>query len=631
MAEVIDLRQDFLENIAETLDEETLTEIGETVVRDYTTDLAARSVWDERSANWYKLFSGIADPKTHPWEGASNIIIPLMSTACLQYQARSYDSLLGDGKEIAKFFPTDGASIDVAKRCQKYMNWQLSEQMEEWIEDTDILLLQQPIYGVAVKKTYYDPMLGRILSRTLRVDEFVAPYGVKRLEDATRMTHRYDSTLNDTKIKGRDKIWINTDDIESAPSRVVKPAEELTVETDKASGTTDSREEKDRPRIILEQHRTWDLDGDGIEEDYIITVDQDSAKVLRIDNRTHDYFTAYNFIHNPESWMGFGFGHLLEHLNHSANALINQITDSGTLSNTISGFYNKRSGLSETGDLGFSMGEFRGVEASSDDLNKSIYQFKFNSPSNVLFALLQMVQGYSRELASVSETMLGKLPPSDTTATSMITVMEQGLKVFSTINKRTYRALKKELKKIAALNAVYLNEVEYFQVQDSTSSEITTLQSGRQDFSSNIDVIPVADPTITSRAEKLIKAKEAYTLGIQDPLIANNLESRYELLKNLYEALEIQNISEILVKPEPQEPPDLRPEQEEAEFLAERAVQPLPTQDHIAHLQSHEAFAQSEWAAQLTPQGKKLLEGHMRETLALFYLAQGGQVDQGGL
>jgi chaperonin GroES len=630
MADIQPIEQSpFLENLAKNYTEETLKEIGNTVVEDYNTDISSRAVWDERIKKWYCLFSGLVDKKNFPWEDSSNVNIPILSTACLQFQARVYDAIMA-AKEVAKCFSTDGQSVDAAKRCQKFMNWQLTEQMEEWEEDMDVLFLILPIYGVGVKKTYYDPILERNVSRTLRVDEFVAPYGVKRLEDAPRMTHFYEMHRNDVKIKGQ-SIWINTDKIDTEPeTNQNDAATDHRDKTDESSGTTDTLESKDRPRIILEQHRTWDLDGDGIEEPYIITVDKETRQVLRIEDLTYfdpvagvvkrsEYFTAYNFIPNPDSWMGFGFGHLLEHLSESVNSLTNQLIDSGTLSNTISGFVNRRSGL-KTGDLEFSMGEFKGVDLPTDDVNKALYTFKFNPPSQVLFSLLNMLQGYSKELSSVSDAMLGKLPPSDTTATSMLAVMEQGLKVFSTIHKRVYRTFKKELKKIAALNAIYLEENIYFTVQDSTSEEAQVQFSGRDDFQQTIDVIPVADPTITSRAERLIRARQAYELGMGNPLVANDPVALYELTKNLFEAIEVKNIDEILKKPEPITPPDLRPEEEEAEFLAERDVKPLPQQDHQQHLQSHAAFKETEWADQLTPQGKKLLEGHIRETLSLLYL-----------
>ena len=245
-----------------------------------------------------------------------------------------------------------------------------------------------------------------------------------------------------------------------------------------------------------------------------------------------------------------------------------------------------------------------------------------------------MLQTYAREITTVSEQMMGKLPPSDTTATTMLAVMEQGMKVFSTIHKRIHRSLKKELKKIMILNKTYLKEEVYFTVQDSTSGEMQTYQAGWMDFANNIDVVPSSDPSITSRTEKLIKAKEAYTIGSQNPLIVNNPEAVYRMTKEVLEALEVKNIDAILKKPAPQGPQDVPPQEENAGFIKEQAAQLHPAQDNVAHLGAHEVFSQSIWGQKLTPQGKKLLDAHMQETVSAIYLQsqqRGMNVNAGGM
>lgn len=632
-----------IQNLASILPEEVLKKIGRVVVEDYKEDKQSQSEWDKMVVKWHKLFSANLDPKDFPWKNCSNVNIPIISTACFQSQARSYEALL-PSKEIAKCYSTDGKTIEAAERAQKCLNWQLSDNMDEWKEDMDVLLLLLPKCGSGVKKTYFDNTLNRPVSRTLRVDEFVAPYGCKRLEDAPRKTHCLEVSLNDIKIKGRDGIWINTDKIKDIEGSAIsdKPATEYRDSSDKTSGS--SKGTKNKPRLILEQHRLLDLSDSGdIEEQYMVTVDYETETVLNIEplsyidiltgkKKVFEHFTAYSFFPNPDSWRGLGFGHILQHLNEAINSLTNQLNDAGTLANTSGGFVNSRSTL-RAGNLSFSMGQFKLIDASVDDLNKAIYKFQFNPPSQVLFELLSMLQNYARDLSSVSESMLGKLPPSDTTATTMLSVMEQGLKVFSSIHKRIHSSFAKELKKIALLNSFYLDDNVYFMVQDSTSSSMVGYTSGREDFANNIDVIPSSDPTITSRAEKLIRTKQAYELGMSSPLIAENKESMYELLKSYYEAIEVQNIDKILKKPEEEVPPDLRPEQEEAEFLAERNVQPLPEQDHEAHLISHQNFKDSpQWSEKLTPQGKKLLDGHIRETIALLYIKMsGGGKEENGL
>ncbi len=621
----------FQDNIASGLQKEELQAIGTKVVEDYKIDLSSLTDWHAKRANWLKLFSGTRDPKNFPWANCSNVHLPIMGVACIQFQARTYESLL-PSKEFAKCWSTDGKTKEQAARAQKYLNYQLMEQMEEWEEDMDILLLLLPINGSGYKKTYYDHSLKRPVSSTIPVEHFVTPYRVKRIEDAPRKTHTYYESLNNIKIKGKNGIFINTDDLKEGDNYRNHPSSEIKEQVDKTTGQADPVQGDSGLRLLLEQHRTWDLDNDGIEEEYIITVDLETEKVLRIESNTYTdpitqeekpaaYFTCYTFIPNPDSHYGFGFGHLLEGINESADAIMNQLIDAGTLSNTQSGFINRRSGL-KAGDMGLVPGQFKQVDISGDDIRKAIYTHVFKEPSSALFSLLGLLQTAGKEISSVTESMMGKLPPSDTTATTMLAVMEQGLKVFSTIHKRIHRSFKKELKKIFRLNSLYLDENIYFVVQDSTSPDMVGYQSGRMDFANNVDVIPISDPTITSRAEKLIKARQAYEIGMGNPIVSNNTEAMYELTKSFYEAIEVQNIDKIVKKPEPQEPPDLNPIEEEAGWLNEKYNDPLPIQDQAAHMMSHQVFAGSQWATQLSPQGKKVMDAHMKATMSMMYMQE---------
>ena len=623
-------------NLALSLDKEILATIGNLVVQNYETDMTSRDKWAKNAANYFKLFAGYREMKNTPWSNCSNVHVPLLGVSSLQFQARAYDSLI-QGNQIASCIATDGKSVDVAARTMKYLNYQLTEEMDEWEEDMDTMLLALPIFGSAVKKTYYSHLLGRPVSRFLNVDEFVAPYRCRRLEDASRKTHMYFLSLNDVKIK------VKRGDF--TPEAMELPSEQLKINemmpdfnniVDKITGQTESTQVLPDVRFILEQHLLYDLDNDGLQEPYIVIVDYKTRQVLSIQQRwvkdkwdpkidnPIEMFTAYTFIPNPVSWMGFGFGHLMEGLNESANTLINQLIDSGTLANVggKSGLISKRSGIKKK-DVDIQIGKFSEVDIAVDDIRKAIYTYDFREPSMTLFNLLGLLKTYSQEVSSVSDTLLGKLPPSDTTATSMLAVMEQGMKVFSVIHKRLHRGLRRELQKIFYINSIYLNEQVYYTVQDSASREMVTFRSGRSDFNSNIDVRPISDPTISSRAEKLIKAKSLYDMAIQNPLIANDKESLYEVTYQLLTANEVKNINTVLKKPEPPPPPpNLTPQEEHAQFLSEMPVDPLPEQDSFAHLDAHFIFRDSNWGAQLSPQGKKLLEDHIMKTKSLAYLQE---------
>ncbi len=44
-----------------------------------------------------------------------------------------------------------------------------------------------------------------------------------------------------------------------------------------------TNDDSEHPRLLLEQHRLIDMDGDGVDEPYIITLDHETQKVLRIE------------------------------------------------------------------------------------------------------------------------------------------------------------------------------------------------------------------------------------------------------------------------------------------------------------------------------------------------------------
>jgi hypothetical protein len=207
----------------------------------------------------------------------------------------------------------------------------------------------------------------------------------------------------------------------------------------------------------------------------------------------------------------------------------------------------------------------------------------------------------------------------------MLAIIEQGLKVFSVIQKRCHRALKSELRKIFRINGQYLNEREYFMTAfDRPPTEEDFFVSGRDDFTNDIEVIPVSDPNISSRAEKLIKSQQVLNNVMSCPLSAQDPKAIYEANKTFYEAMEVTNIDEILPKPpdEPPPPPDLPPQEENAMALKEIGTPALPQQDHIDHIQEHRVFLMSGWQQELTPQGKNVLEAHIREHLSFAYMME---------
>jgi len=183
---------------------------------------------------------------------------------------------------------------------------------------------------------------------------------------------------------------------------------------------------------------------------------------------------------------------------------LNQLHDWGTLSNTQGGFIGKGMSLKKGGggEVAFRMGQFEQIGYTGDDIKKAIMPLPFKEPSLVLFNLLGLLIDAGEKLGSVTDPLMGEAPGANVPATTTLALIEQGLKVFSSVFKRIHRSLGKEFKKLYRLNSIYLEDEVYFTVLDNPKAV------GRTDYNTmDVDVAPVSDPSMVSDTQQLIKAQ----------------------------------------------------------------------------------------------------------------------------
>ena len=382
----------------------------------------------------------------------------------------------------------------------------------------DKLLIMLPIVGTMFKKTYWDPLKEANCSHIVMPKNLVVNHWARSLKDAERISEIIEISPRKVKERQQSGLWLNVD-LGAAPQPETNSPSPIAID-----GTT--------PYTVIEQHTFLDLDNDGYKEPYIVTFHKESKKVLRIVARFDDstikmgpdgkirkidpiqYYTKFGFIPNPDGgFYDIGFGVLLGPLNESVNTVINQLLDSGHLSTLQSGFIGKGLRL-RMGDNRFLPGEWKAVNATGNDLKGQIVPLPTKEPSNVLFQLMGSLITSGKELASVAEIFVGKMPGQNTPATTTMATIEQGMKVFTAVYKRLYRSLTEEFKKLARLNNLYLNPQTYVDVVD--------MEVGPTDFDlSSHNIFPGADPTAVSQTEKLLKAQglmELLPTGILDPV-----------------------------------------------------------------------------------------------------------------
>jgi chaperonin GroES len=552
-----------LENIAGELDQDLQNRIGSDVVESYSVDRESRREWEKKSEEWLKLALQITEHKSFPWPGSANIKYPLLTIASLQFAARAYPAIV-NGYDVVKGvtigFDPDGSKTNKAVRIGKHMSYQLMHEMENWDEEMDKLCLALPIIGCIFKKTYHNPLTASNVSELVYPKQLVVNYYAKSLSTASRITHIIEMYPNEVIERQRANIFLDVDLIKPSPG-----AENIHETTNKTSGLSTPTNDDDAPYILLEQHCWLDIDEDGYKEPYIATVDLTSGRLLRLIKRfdeedveysdngelrkihAQNYFTKFSFIPNPDGgFYDVGFGILLGPINETVNTILNQLIDAGTLSNMQGGFLGRGVRL-KAGDMSFRLGEWKTVNATGDDLRKSILPMPTKDPSPVLFQLLGMLNEVGKELSSVSEIMTGKMPGQNTPATTTMTAVEQGLKVFTAIHKRIYRSLTKEFKLLYRLNSKYLADDVEFTIL-GTQTGATAYQNDYKD--GKIDVLPAADPNVATEAQKLAKAQ-----GLLE-LLQSGLINPQVVIKRVLEAQNQPGIEELLQVPEKGPSPD---------------------------------------------------------------------------
>jgi chaperonin GroES len=120
-------------------------------------------------------------------------------------------------------------------------------------------------------------------------------------------------------------------------------------------------------------------------------------------------------------------------------------------------------------------------------------------------------------------------------------MIEQGLKVFTAIYKRIYRALKDEFKLLFELNARHIDEKAYYTFND----EQEVVEKSDYDLKS-MDVCPVADPKMVTDMQRMTHAQ--LLMQIQEHPVFGKIQNPEEALRRVYEAAGTEEPDKLIVK-----------------------------------------------------------------------------------
>ena len=579
-------------NLAENMEDSELNLIAKDITQSIKFDLDSRKEWEKTYTKGLDTL-GIKyqDERSTPFKGASSVTHPILAESVVEFQASSYKELFPAGgpvkvKEMGTKTPALTAQ---AGRVQDFMNYQITEVMEEYETDLDQLLFVLPIAGSAFKKTYFDELLGRPTSRFIKAEDLIVPYTATDLKSASRITHRVymdKNELRKNQINGFYRDIVIQDSIENLANNDAKEKElEL-------SGQTISIERDEY--TLFEVHTRLDLAGyedvdeegnvTGLKLEYIVTIEESSDRILSIkrnwseDDEKRDriqYFTHFKFLPGL-GFYGFGLTHMIGNLARGATSILRQLIDAGTFANMPAGF--KTKGFRGKGDdKPFQPGEWRDVDSPDGKLKENIIPLPYGEPSVVLLQLLGVLVDSGQRFAAITEHKIGDANQNAPVGTT-VALIEEGQKVMSGIQQRLHRAQKSELKVISRINGETLpGEYPY-----SVSGNNAMIKSA--DFDNKIDVIPVSDPNVSSMTQRVSTAQTALALVQSNPGIHGE-KGTHEIYRRMYDAIGMRDIENIL--PPPKEPEPIDPALEATEALQGKPLRVFPGQDHDTHTKVH--------------------------------------------
>ena len=261
------------DNIAEEITDKVLGQIASSVMKRFDEDVESMVDW-KQAVDWgQKLAKQEMSPRQlkdgAAWEGSANFKTPLIKEAGIKFASRASTEILRH-KDLVKSevigTDQDGTRKDRGERVKTHMNYQINHTMD-WRDQHDKMLYELPSVGNVFKKSFFNQATKRNETELIHYPNFVINQDVSSIDEARTFTQILSISKNTAIENQRSGLWLSGED-------------------------HDLNMDEDEDDEFLEQHGSFDLDDDGYEEPYLITVHRPTSKVVRIVPR----FTADDVI-----------------------------------------------------------------------------------------------------------------------------------------------------------------------------------------------------------------------------------------------------------------------------------------------------------------------------------------------
>ena len=610
---------DFDANLVEMLDEKEQNILVDELVGLVESDIQSRKDWADTYVKGLDILGFKYEERTAPWEGACGVHSTVLAEAAIRFQAEAMsETFPSQGPVKIKILGKETPEKEAAgERVRVDMNYQLTDNMVEYRPEHERMLYSLGLAGSAFKKVYFDPTLDRQCAIYIPAEDVIVPYGASNIEEAERVTHVMRKTKNDLRRLQANGFYADVDMDDPAPYQT-------DIEERKAEEAGFQLNGDDR-YTLYEIHAHLVIEGIDDEDDlakpYVVTLERSTNELLSIrrnyeeddeleKNRQH--FVHYSYVPGF-GFYGLGLIHIIGGYAKAGTSIIRQLVDAGTLSNLPGGL--KSRGLRIKGDdAPIEPGEFKDVDVPSGSIRDNIMPLPYKEPSQTLLALLNQITTEGRRLGAIADMDVSDMSANAPVGTTLA-LLERTLKPMAAVQARVHYAMKQEfrmLKAIMAENAP--DEYGY----EPHRGEVTAI---KEDYEM-VEVIPVSDPNNTTMAQRVVQYQTVLQMSQQAPQIYN----LPQLHRQMIEVLGVKNADKLVPTKDDVKPTD--PISENMNALTGTPIKAFLTQDHQAHITTHQAFLQDPsvmGSLGKSPQAQAMmaaLQAHIAEHVAFRHRAQ---------
>lgn len=360
--------------------------------------------------------------KNFPWTGASNVSPPLMMSIIHTITSKLVASF-ADKKPLWKVEARDEAMKDHASALTKFMNMLAISRNHLNITDKkrqvfyDLARLGDQVIHLpwiykqqkfrAAQADGTDEEVVKVLQDSpgfvpLQLEDFFTRGHFTNIQDAPWVARRNRFYYHELTQKSAQGIFQNVDNL-TLEAATATSDNIIADQQDLGIAITDDNVKESTVFDVYEAYLFWDIDGDGVQEDIIVTFEPTTKTILRTEYNKLGVrpFENISYIKMPHQFYSIGVGDITTGMQQEAETLHNMDIDARHLGMMQMKVARRGSGIDEN------MEYYPGKTIIVDDLN-DFNTFKFDDISEGAFRAEQRASAYAREASGATAQMAGQ-------------------------------------------------------------------------------------------------------------------------------------------------------------------------------------------------------------------------------